>query len=231
MIDSERTKPSNPAYRGPAAMLFAFSIVTSPACSMQQAASPDARVDTTAQPIDPEPELACTDTCHGGCGPNCTYCPKTYNSSCLQDQYGQNTGYQQTVETDSCGTHTACRLHDDCLLACANNSGTCNWSPTTACALTCHAEVVAIWGWFFAGLWAVGLGPTDGTLVFNYPQAPVLNTQACPLPVSGGGGEGGGGGGGDDDGGCFDNGWGCFSSFDCCSGQCSDGVCTSVYEQ
>ena len=144
------------------------------ACSSTPPA-PAERVAKSSDALDsPGP---CGQTCTGACGPNCNDCRSSVTSqTCQLDGSGHMTGYQTTLTHYNCDTAAPCRQHDGCLDTCALNSN-CSWSQSM-CTLQCDADIVNEYGAVFAALWAVDLGPTDGTLNFDY-QTTTYNPSTC----------------------------------------------------
>ena len=137
--------------------------------------SPAEKLGTSADALDsPGP---CGQTCTGACGANCSFCRSSVTSqTCQLDGNGHMTGAQTTLTHYTCDTAPACRQHDGCLDAVAA-SNNCNWGQSMQ-TLQCDADIVNEYGSVLAALWIVDLGPTDGTLTFDY-QTTANNPAAC----------------------------------------------------
>ena len=85
--------------------------------------------------------------CRGACGAGCpAACKKTVSYECLESSQ-----FRQVVTYD-CGTHQGCRVHDDCLDACLQNS-----ASGGNCAARCDDQVMERFG-FESTLFVAGRG-------------------------------------------------------------------------
>jgi hypothetical protein len=91
---------------------------------------------------------------------------------------GKNTGDWQVGLTYTCGTHQACRDHDDCYDLC--NENRCNSWGAASCRRACDTETVTAHP-TQAPSWARGYGSFDGTLDFTYWDPPRYEPGFCPL--------------------------------------------------
>lgn len=112
--------------------------------------------------------------CRGACGLGCpSTCAETVSYECVDSTR------LRRVKTYECGTHLGCRVHDDCLDACAQTG-----LVATECQVKCHREAVERFGLETATSWASGHGPYDGPpITFEYtrdaPDAPEPSFR-CP---------------------------------------------------
>ncbi len=111
--------------------------------------------------------------CRGACGSGCPgSCEKTVSFEC------QGTAGLRRIETYDCGTHEGCRVHDDCLDACLQNS-----PDPGNCQTQCDSSVVQQFGFENSASWLTGRGPYDGRINFEYtrdePAAPDAGYR-CP---------------------------------------------------
>ncbi len=97
--------------------------------------------------------------CRGACGAGCpSSCDQEVRYECRAD------GSLTRVRRYSCGTHPACRDHDDCLDRCVSEQ-----AEGYDCAAYCHSEAVDAWGMEPALTWAAGGGPYQGdAIIFDY---------------------------------------------------------------
>lgn len=97
--------------------------------------------------------------CRGACGAGCA-------DTCSRSVYYEcgNDSFLRRVVTYECGTHQACREHDDCLDACLSNN-----VSGGECQARCDADVVQRYG-LDAGSWLVGRGPYDGRITYEYSR-------------------------------------------------------------
>ena len=111
--------------------------------------------------------------CRGACGAGCPdTCTKTVSYECLESSQ-----FRQVVTYD-CVTHQGCRVHDDCLDACLQNS-----AGGGNCAARCDEQVMERYGFESTFSWLDGGGPYDGRINFQYTQdAPGAQepTYRCP---------------------------------------------------
>ncbi len=173
---NDTTTRSNPAARrpGPGARLNArLAIVLMLLASMptlaQWAAEPGERVRNAFGPV----ESRAVRACRGACGPDCpSTCTRRIVFECADDDR------LRRVRTLACGTHQGCREHDDCLDRCSQQQ-----AQGFDCANQCNAQAIADYGFEVAGPWAMGGGPYDGEIVFEYtvdrPGAPEA-AYRCP---------------------------------------------------
>ncbi|MEZ5558132.1 MAG: hypothetical protein R3E86_06225 [Pseudomonadales bacterium] len=111
--------------------------------------------------------------CRGACGAGCpASCAETVTFECTDDEH------LRRVVTFACGTHPACRAHDDCLDACLQ-SGVRGGD----CQTQCDADVVSRNGLEASASWLSGGGPYDGQVRYEYtrdaPDAP-QPAYRCP---------------------------------------------------
>lgn len=97
--------------------------------------------------------------CRGACGMDCP-------SSCDQELRFECAGGGRLlrVQTMSCGTHPACREHDDCLDRCTQEQ-----AAGFDCSTQCNTDVMSLWPVEQAASWAAGGGPFEGEpILFEY---------------------------------------------------------------
>jgi hypothetical protein len=114
-----------------------------------------------------------TSMCRGACGVDCPKaCTESLAFECLDSER------LRRVVSYTCGTHQACREHDDCLDACRQNA------QGVDCDAYCHSEVVEVWGLERASSWALGGGPFDNAPIrFEYTlHAPGVLEPAFRCP-------------------------------------------------
>jgi len=115
--------------------------------------------------------------CRGACGSGCPgSCDKEVSYECQGD------AQLRRVEAYSCGTHQGCRVHDDCLDACLQNS-----SQAGECQTQCDAQVMERFGFESSASWLIGRGPYDGQINYEYTiAAPAAAEPAyhCPEGAS-----------------------------------------------
>jgi len=140
-----RSRRSRPAGLLAAVLLVAAGLA--PAAGAQWAAAPG---DTVRNAFGPEKNQSAP-ACRGACGLDCP-------SSCDEDVEFECAAGDRLlrVRTLSCGTHQACRDHDDCLDRCSIEHG-----ESYDCAAECHADVMSLWPPEQAISWAAGGGPFD----------------------------------------------------------------------
>jgi len=107
------------------------------------------------------PHQAGTAVCRGACGRDCpSSCDREIRYECAPGDR------LLRVQTMSCGTHPACREHDDCLDRCASEH-----AEGYDCQAECHAEVMSLWPIEQAASWAAGGGPFEGEpILFEYTK-------------------------------------------------------------
>lgn len=126
-------------------------------------------------------------TCRGACGGGCPRsCERTVSFECTGDaRLRRVVGYD-------CGTHTACRNHDECLDACVRDT---SGSQSRDCQARCDAAVVEAHGPIAAAAWLAGQGPYDGRILYEYSreapdaleaayQCPAGTTRQCDSPAA-----------------------------------------------
>jgi len=98
--------------------------------------------------------------CRGACGSGCPdSCTKTVSFECT------DAPQLRRVVTYDCGTHEACRVHDDCLDACLMNS-----TGGGDCQMQCDTNVMDRFGFESSASWLMGGGPYDGQISFEYTR-------------------------------------------------------------
>jgi hypothetical protein len=136
-------------------IFFALAVCTTTASSTDQwARQPGERVRDVFSPIG--------GSCRGACGPGCptASCEATVTYECASPDR------LRRVRTFSCGTHQACRQHDDCLDRCRQRQG-----QGFDCDAVCHTEVVEQYGVDRATSWIRGGGPFDDQrITFEYTR-------------------------------------------------------------
>lgn len=130
--------------------------------------------------------------CRGACGKDCPdTCRRTQRWECV------DATHYRLLEVLDCGTNDGCREHDDCLDECALRfpgagrlgSEQLGWRPIDRnfvlgeCSYACHRDAANNFGVVDTLKWAVGDGPYDGRIVFEYsrdaPEAPE-RIFSCP---------------------------------------------------
>lgn len=112
--------------------------------------------------------------CRGACGVDCpSSCTQVTSFEC------NDSGGLTKVRSYECGTHAACREHDDCLDLCSIQN-----AEGYDCETQCHMEIVEAYGVESAGSWALGGGPYDAKpILFEYtrdaPESPEAG-YTCP---------------------------------------------------
>lgn len=99
--------------------------------------------------------------CRGACGLGCpTSCDEATKFECAGG------ARLLRVRTFSCGTHQACRDHDDCLDRCSQDR-----AEGFDCQAECHAEVMEQFPVENSVSWMAGGGPYDGDpILFEYTR-------------------------------------------------------------
>jgi hypothetical protein len=97
--------------------------------------------------------------CRGACGMDCpSSCDKELRYECAGG------GRLLRVQSMSCGTHPACREHDDCLDRCVQEH-----AQGYDCSTKCNTDVMSLWPVEQAASWAAGGGPFEGEPIrFEY---------------------------------------------------------------
>ena len=123
--------------------------------------------------------------CRGACGPDCTRnnCTLRGTGRCESDPAGRQTGNWVTANVYSCGTHQACREHDDCYDTC--NNGRCDSWAAASCRRKCDLDTVSKWPAPAPYWWARGYGSFDNHIDFEYPDPPRYDPLLCPLKGGG----------------------------------------------
>ncbi len=99
-------------------------------------------------------------TCRGACGGGCPKsCDRTVAWECA------DSGRLRRVQVFDCGTHTGCRVHDDCLDDCLDSGG-----DVGSCSSQCDSQIIEQFGFESAGSWLTGGGPYDGRTRFEYTR-------------------------------------------------------------
>lgn len=98
----------------------------------------------------------CRGACGAGCPDNCT---QTVRFECV------DSSRLRRITSFECGTHQACREHDDCLDTCTRGG-----MKKMECDAQCHAEAVESYGLEPAVSWLGGDGPYDGRITFEYTR-------------------------------------------------------------
>ncbi|HKJ17996.1 MAG TPA: hypothetical protein VJ984_11635 [Xanthomonadales bacterium] len=115
----------------------------------------------------PESGVQSVSTCRGACGLGCP-------SSCKERVTYECDDSERMVRVNSyvCGTHQACRDHDNCLDQCRQDR-----EKAFDCDAYCHTEVLESFSIENAISWSTGGGPYDGPPIFfeytrESPNAP-----------------------------------------------------------
>ncbi len=110
--------------------------------------------------------------CRGARGAGCpSSCSKTIAYECA------DSSQLRRVIIYDCGTHPACRVHDDCLDSCLQSNGGGD------CASRCDEQVIEQNGFQSAFSWLDGGGPYDGRVRYEYTQdAPSAQEAAFRCP-------------------------------------------------
>ena len=150
-------------------MVVVLALAASMVAEAQWSAQPGERVRNAFGP----PESRTLRVCRGACGLDCpSTCQRRIVFECAEGNH------LRRVRTLTCGTHQGCREHDDCLDRCSQQR-----AQGYDCANECNAKAIADHGFELAGPWAMGGGPYDGEIVFEYtidrPDAPEA-TYRCP---------------------------------------------------
>lgn len=151
--------------------LAGLVFLLAPLTQAQWAASPGAMVRDAFGPS----SGGSANTCRGACGGGCPQsCKRTTVFECVGES-----SFHRLVRY-RCGTHAACRTHDDCLDACSLVSAN---ADSQDCQSQCDAEVVQGFGAVAAAAWLSGQGPYDGHIVFEYSRESAQTPQPqyqCP---------------------------------------------------
>ncbi len=137
----------------------------------QWSAVPDSTVRNAFGPNSATRANPCRGACGGGCPASCS---RTVSFECVDD-----IRLRRIVRYD-CGTHEACRVHDDCLDLCVQNSAGEN---SRECQSRCDSNIVEAHGPVSATAWLAGQGPYDGRIVFEYSRETPQSLEAeyqCP---------------------------------------------------
>jgi hypothetical protein len=163
-----------------AACVVASTLIAA-GCSSHADPAPAETISSTAQPLD-YPGV-CGVTCTGACGPNCTYCQHSTWSECEHvPGSSELTGIMIYHRHELCPTHQGCRDHDACLDNNYYTYGCDESNPAKQAADNgCHLACVTTYGPIYCPLWAIGQGPTDGQLAFDYDDR-VSDPSRCPPP-------------------------------------------------
>jgi hypothetical protein len=98
--------------------------------------------------------------CRGACGSGCPdSCSETVSFECIDGER------LRRVVTYECGTHPACRVHDDCLDACLDSG-----ARGGDCQARCDGQVIERHGFQSGFSWLGGGGPYDGQITFVYTR-------------------------------------------------------------
>lgn len=165
--DSSRT----PGYcrRAAVALLIVSAMVFPSLSHAQWSAEPGERVRNEFGPE----QTRSVHACRGACGMDC---PSSCETNIVYECADGDS--LRRVRTYTCGTHQGCRAHDDCLDRCAQQQ-----AQGYDCATECNTQAIADYGIELAGPWALGSGPFDGEIVFEYtrdaPGAPEA-AYRCP---------------------------------------------------
>lgn len=147
-------------------VLSILAVCTAAGAGEQWARQPGERVRNHFGPTVELLASACRGACGGGC-------PSTCEATVAYECSGP--GSLRRVRTYSCGTHAACREHDDCLDRCRDRR-----ARGPDCDAACHAEAVERYGFENATSWIAGGGPFDATpITFEYTR----DTPQGPEPV------------------------------------------------
>jgi hypothetical protein len=124
---------------------------------------------------------AAASLCRGACGWDCSACKPGEMSACeTVTEEGSDFPYHRFwvyPEFASCGTHDACRQHDACY-DWASAHGESFIGPNHR---LCDLEIACKHGLENGIMWAIGKGPTDGTMPFsNKPRISTGCRGACP---------------------------------------------------
>jgi hypothetical protein len=137
--------------------LFAFAVCTAAGSSGQWARQPGDHVRNAFGPTVGLVATACRGACGGGCPSSCSL-------SVTYERVGADR--LRRVRTYTCGTHPACRTHDDCLDRCRERQ-----AQGLDCDAACHEEAVQQYGVENALSWASGGGPYEGApITFEYTR-------------------------------------------------------------
>jgi hypothetical protein len=98
--------------------------------------------------------------CRGACGAGCPdSCAQTVSYECM------DSSQLRRIVSHECGTHQGCRVHDDCLDACSQNS-----AQGDNCQAQCDAAAMERFGIESSASWLIGGGPYDGQISFEYTR-------------------------------------------------------------
>ncbi|MCX6669511.1 MAG: hypothetical protein NTV25_06875 [Methanothrix sp.] len=150
-----------------------------PAC--ESTVAPKCPIGTLGAPMLRNPQIPSGSLCRGACGSDCpgSCTPRPDMTICIPDSTGKcyfNCTYTGVTE---CGSHLACREHDDCYDQCATEEG--ETDILGPCHGRCDDNCTRDYGYLSCGRWALGYGPYDRMLTFSNP--PTL-TGPFPGPCS-----------------------------------------------
>lgn len=146
--------------------LFILSVCSVSGTGGQWARQPGERVRNHFGPTVGLVASACRGACGGGCPSSCE-ATVTYECTAPDSL--------RRVRTYSCGTHAACREHDDCLDRCRERA-----ARGLDCDAVCHKEAIQRYGFENATSWIGGGGPFGATpITFEYTR----DTPQGPEPV------------------------------------------------
>lgn len=134
-------------------------------------------------PLPIDPHIASGSKCRGACGEDCpsTCKPKPDIEICVESKdgkYHENWKYTGVIE---CGSHQACRIHDECYDNCATDS-----SPMS-CRRGCDVACTDQYDTASCAAWTVGKGNFDSYILFsNPPTSSDLLTTSLLAPVGAG---------------------------------------------
>lgn len=140
------------SFKGHLVLLITALLISLP-LSAQWAAQPGAKVRNG---FGPEYGAEGFSTCRGACGVGCPgSCKERVAYEC------GDSDRMVRVNTYVCGTHEACRAHDDCLDQCRQDE-----EQGFDCDAYCHTDVLESFSLENAVSWSVGGGPYDGPPIF-----------------------------------------------------------------
>lgn len=113
-----------------------------------------------------DPHIPGGGLCRDACGKECpdTCVPRPDVTICVADSTGRCHYAFQYSNVIECGTHEACRKHDRCLDACAQQG-----QGTKSCDTLCHFMCPNDYPTLDCISWKFGRGPRDGVLTFSDP--------------------------------------------------------------